>query len=380
MSSGSPSPAVVSVSGFARGRFEPLADVLGRLAAAQGGGLALAIRRDGEPVVDLVAGEYASDSLQLIFSVSKSVTAIAAALAHQEGLLDLDAPLGDVWPEFAKPSTSMITTRMVLSHRSGLPAVDHELTLDELVAGGEEALLERQEPYWQPGTRHGYHAFTYGTFLDGVFRRTVGTRVGEFVADRLSGPLGLDLWIGAPEEVYDRIHSVAWGMPRTTADRAARATAPGGIPPGSTGRLARRMDVYNDPRTYRAGWPSSSGIADARSLAALFSAVLDDGVILTSATRAEMVASRARGEDAVLGVPMHYGSGVQLAFPAFPLLGPTSFGHEAAGGSAAFADPEGGLSVGFTTSVAPQIGGAAPAFLALLPVIRHCLTADATTI
>jgi hypothetical protein len=89
-----------------------------------------------------------------------------------------------------------------------------------------------------------------------------------------------------------------------------------------------------------------------------------------------MIASRALGDDIVLGIPMHYASGMQLPFPQFPLLGPASYGHEAAGGSAAFADTEFDVAVGFTTSVFPTMAGASAGFLTLLPTLRHCLTTE----
>lgn len=369
-----PLPAVV-VQGRASDAFAPLADALGRAVAAQGGGgAALAVRHRGAPVVDLVAGEYAVDSLQLLFSVSKAVTAVAAARASEEGLLDLDAPVGDAWPAFAKRSTRSLTTRMVLSHRAGLPAVDRPLTLDELLAGREAELLEVQEPYWEPGTRHGYHAVTFGTLVDGVFQRALGMGVGSFVADRIATPLSLDLWIGLPESALPRVRPISYSTPRTTAARAAWA-ATSGIPLGSTAALQRATDLYNDPRLARAALPSTSGIGDARSLAALFAVILDGGIIGAEA-RTDMVTSRARGLDAVLGVEMNYGSGVQRPFPALPMLGSTSFGHEAAGGSAVVADPESGLVVAFTTDVFPPSPGAALGFLSIVEILRMC-AADA---
>jgi len=366
---------VVPVSGFARGRFAPLADVFARVVAQQGsGGAALAVRHHGELVVDLHGGTYRDDSLQLVFSVSKSITAIAAAVAHEGGLVDLDAPLASYWPAFDKPSTATITARHVLSHRSGLASVEPFFDIDELVAGADEAALEVQEPYWVPGEGHGYHAFTYGTLLNGVFRRTVGVSVGEFVAERLAGPLGLDLWIGTPAEHLGRVVPVTYSPASVTPGRAAHL-AVSRIPAGSSGRLQATTDFYNDPRVQAADFPATSGIADARSLAALYAATLD-ATILTRAARDAMIASQAIGDDIVLGIPMHYASGMQLPFPQFPLLGPHSYGHEAAGGSAAFADTEFDVAVGFTTSVFPTMSGASEGFLTLLPTLRHCLTTE----
>jgi CubicO group peptidase (beta-lactamase class C family) len=366
-------PEVVRVAGVAREPFEPFVDILARTIASQGGGgAALAVQHRGETVVDLTGGSYAVDSAQLLFSVTKVVTAVAAAMAHAEGLLDLDAPVAAYWPAFAKESTAAVTPRLVLSHRSGLASLDRSFTLDELLAGEDERAIETQEPYWGPGTKHGYHAFTYGTLMNGVFRRTVGDTVGGFVAKRIAGPLGLELWIGTPESERSRIHPLTYLPPLVSEGRLGHGRTHG-IPASTSARLAMTMDLYNDPAVPGAAWPSTTGVATARALAALMAATLDDGVLLSAEARRQMTATQAEGHDEVLGIPMHYGSGVQLPFPQLPFLGPGSYGHEGAGGSVAFADEDREVAVGFTTSVYPSMPGASPGFLALLPVLQHCL-------
>jgi CubicO group peptidase (beta-lactamase class C family) len=364
----------IEVSGFARGRFEPLVEVFARLTGSLGtGGAALAIVDGGELVVDLVAGDYRPGSVQLLFSVSKSVSAVAAAIAHRDGLLDLDAPLGSYWPAFTRPATAMISVRDVLAHRSGLAAFERRLSFSELLAGADEAAIEVQDPYWEPGTAHGYHAFTYGTLLGGVFRRALGQTVGEFLAERVSAPLGLDLWLGAPDEVLPRVSRIRYGPTVTTPGGRAHA-AVNKIPPSPSGQLQASMDFYNDPAVARACLPSTSGIGSARALARLFAATLGpvDGVrLLSDADREAMSATQSRGPDRVLGFPTHFGSGVQRPFPLFTMLSPASFGHEAAGGSAVAADPVLGLAVGFTTNVFPASRGGSPAWMALQSTIRH---------
>lgn len=371
------SPPAIPVEGFAHAPFEPVADIFGRLVAAQGsGGAALTIYRGGEPVVDLTGGDYARDSLQLLFSVSKLISAIAAARASEAGLIDLDAPLGDYWPAFRRSSTTSITLRMVLTHRSGLAAVDEVVPFETLLEDGEEAAIERQDPYWEPDTRHGYHAFTFGTLVNGAFTRVLGESVGEYVAREMATPLGLDLWIGMPESERARLHPIEYLPARVTTGRQewVRRSV---IPKGSTGALFDRFDVFNAPETASACWPSTSGVAGARDLARLLAATIGDvdgHRLLDEDAVTRMCAPRSRGVDEVLGFETNFGTGVQLPFPQLPLLGPTSFGHEAAGGSVAFADRDSELTVGFTTSIHPAMTGASTSFLALLPTIRHCLT------
>ena len=72
-------------------------------------GASLCIYHRGECVVNLTGGwkdakskkePYTSDTLQLVFSVSKGITAAALALCVEKGWLDYQAPVAQYWPEF----------------------------------------------------------------------------------------------------------------------------------------------------------------------------------------------------------------------------------------------------------------------------------------
>jgi CubicO group peptidase (beta-lactamase class C family) len=314
--------------------------------------------------------------MQVLFSVTKVITAIAAAHAMEAGRLDLDAPLAEFWPEFAKTSTAAITTRMVLTHRSGLASLDRtDLTLQQLRDGDGDEAVARQHPYWEPDTAHGYHSFTYGLLLDGVFRRALGESVGSYVQRELSAPLGLDLGVGAVEGELARVHATTvseqWTTP-TTAQFAAHR----GIPAGTTNFLRSRDELVNDPDFLTASFPATTGVATARSLARLMAATLGDPSdgrrIIGRGARDRMVQTRSDGRDRVLGIPTAFGSGVQRPFPQLPFTGPSAYGHEGANGCVAFADPELDLAVGFTTSVFPPASGASIGAVALMPSIRFC--------
>lgn len=369
-------PQVAPVVGFAKAPFEPLADVFARAVAVQGRGVAtLSMYWRGTHVVDLTGGVSSHPApLHLLFSVTKAVSAVAVHLLVQDGELDLDEPLFLTWPELDKSSTRAITLRMVLSHRSGLASLDRFLRLEELLAHEDDVAIGVQEPYWEPDTAHGYHAFTFGTLLQGTVRRRLGRTVGEVVAERISRPLGLDLWVGTPESEFCRIARLEYEAPWSTPERALWE-AKSKIPASSSARLAARQDIYNDPAVWASDWPSTSGVGSARALAALMASTLD-GTLLQPPTLREMTATAARGPDKVLGIETHYGLGMELPFPQLPFLGPHSFGHEAAGGSAAFADSQYEVAVGWTTSVHPSMAGASSPFLSLLPSIRHCLVAS----
>jgi CubicO group peptidase (beta-lactamase class C family) len=369
-------PPTVAVSGFALPPFAALPDVFARAVAAQGEGtVALSIHHDGRHVVDLVGGDYRSGQLHVLFSISKAVAAIAAAVASADGLLDLDAPLADCWPELRRPSTENITLQSVLSHRSGLAVIEAPLTWEELLAGGDDDAIGRQEPCWPTDRQHGYHTFTYGTLVDGTFKRAVGESVAAFIRRRIATPLDIDLWLGVPKAELERVRPMTFRPPQLTPGQAAwiRQSA---IPDAAMAVIAH-PSILNSAELATASFPALSLVSCATALSRLFAATLGevDGVRLLSETSLRaLTRSRSRGLDRILGVETHFGSGVQLPFPQLPFLGPASFGHEGAGGAAAFADPELGLAVALTTSVFPTMPGAGTAFLSLLPTIRHCTT------
>ncbi|WTT98031.1 beta-lactamase family protein [Streptomyces sp. NBC_00076] len=226
-----------------------------RVVAEQGGGVAaLAICLDGHPVVDLSYGGPRG-ARYLLFSVSKGVSAIAAQHAHADGRLDLDAPICDVWPAMRRTATRRITTRHVLSHQAGLPLVDQELTVEDHVAGRLEAALERQEPYWEPGTKHGYHAITYGALLEGVFQRALGTSVAEYIHAHVRRPLGLDLTLGVPPSDNHDVLPLRTRSPMRTPLQSAR---PGLLFDAVGLGLLDDPSVFNQPDVLAAPWPATT--------------------------------------------------------------------------------------------------------------------------
>lgn len=370
----------VPVGGHTSPGFEPIADVFGRLVAFQGrGGAALSVYMDGVCVVDLVAGDYPRDGLQLVFSVSKLITSIAVHRAASEGRLDLDEPLSDEWPALRRESTRRITMRDVLAHRSGIAGIDGPFDLEELWQGRETIAVSAQEPQWAAGEGHGYHAFTFGSLVRGAVEQKLGVSVGDLVRNYLTQPLGLRLFLGdLPDEAYVKTVPVQFSRPAVVQSQGqtSRIAQPGSTATGTDAILAALLEdpsVFNSKRFLAAQVPSMNSVTDAHSLARLLAATIGevDGVrVLPAAQLADMVTSRSQGLDRTLGVESHFGSGVQLPFPQLPWISAASFGHEGAGGSAAFADPNYGVAVGYTTDLFPPTAGASPVFLALLPTIR----------
>ncbi len=336
-------------------------------------GAAVAITLDGEPVVDLWGGwadpartrPWRRDTLVNVYSTTKGVTAICAHRLVEAGKLDLDAPVARYWPEFAQAGKERIPVRWLLSHQAGLPAVRKPLPQEALYDWPVlcEALAA-ETPWWEPGTKHGYHALTYGHLVGEVFRRVEGRSVGRYFRDELARPLGLDFWIGLPASEHARC-----------AELIPTPPAPGGtqdVLEQFTQNASEMVRLaFDNPRGRRgyansAEWraaevPAANGHGDARSLARLYGALATagalDGVrVLSREAIARASAEQAFGKDAVLGFPMRFGLGFMLRHDLMP-LGPnaTTFGHAGAGGSIAYADPE--ARIGFAYVMNQMQGG-----------------------
>ncbi|MFI5779457.1 serine hydrolase domain-containing protein [Nocardia sp. NPDC051570] len=337
-------------------------------------GAAVAVYRDGRPVVDLWGG-YADpasgriwerDTLQLVYSVTKGVTATIAHLLAQRGELDLDAPVARYWPEFAAADKARIPVRWLLSHRAGLPALDQPVPLSDALAWEPMvAALATQKPVWEPGTAHGYHGRTYGWLVGEVIRRASGRTVGTILAEDIAGPLGVDFFIGLPASERARVGRLVFApksdpaaLPLDRIPEALRGLVAAMRDPNSlTNRAFGVTDPadpdFNAPEVQAAEIPASNGIGTARGLARLYAALIGevDGVrLLSSETVADAVREQAVGLDRVVCLPSRYASGYMLPTDAFPFGGPKSFGHPGRGGSLAFADPASGMAFAYVTN------------------------------
>ncbi len=330
-------------------------------------GAALCVHLGGRKVVDLCGGSfdrdgtrpYGPDTLQLVFSSTKGATAACANLLAQRGQLDMDAPVTDYWPEFAAAGKAALPVRHLLSHQAGLPAIDLALTPEEVQAWDPVIdALAVQTPFWEPGTAHGYHALTYGYLVGEVVRRVSGRSLGTFFAEEVAGPLGLEFFIGLPEDLEPRVSPIV---------AAPIAGGGGGTPGYSSTLLARALNMggafrdgvwMNRPAWHAAEVPGGNGITNAVSLSRLYAGLIgtvEGGPATPLLSRDQ--AERARtvltfGPDQVFGsagfpLQQKIGLGFWRSSPEAPFGAEGSFGHAGAGGSYGFADPENGLAVGY---------------------------------
>ncbi|NUO43337.1 MAG: beta-lactamase family protein [Streptomyces sp.] len=381
----------MDVNGTVEAGFEPVRDAFVRNFEQLGDrGAAVTVYRDGRRVVDLWAGTKDVDgtepwqrgTAQIVRSATKGVAAAVPLMLAERGQLDLDAPVGEYWPEFKAHGKERVLVRHVLNHRAGLPVLDHPITPEQaLDPQAGPAAVAAQTPVWEPGTDHGYHALTYGWLLDELVRRVTGRGTGEWLAERIAGPLGADLWLGLPETEAHRAGRVG----RVDAPEAAAAlrmrprrsvTEAYKNPDSLTNRAFGAITPFpdqNDPAYRASALPATNGIATADGLARFYAATIGevDGVrLLSPATVERARAEESAGPDRVLVVNTRFGLGYMLHGSAAPFLGPGSFGHPGRGGSLGFADPESGIAFGYVTNGLRKTVTADPRAQALVRAVR----------
>ncbi|MFD7473099.1 serine hydrolase domain-containing protein [Streptomyces sp. NPDC059837] len=388
----------MNVNGTVAEGFEPVREAFAANFDTLGErGAAVSVYRHGHKVVDLWGGtrdvDAAADSVpwehdtaHVMHSATKGVGAAVLLMLHERGTLDLDAPVGQYWPEFKARGKERLLVRHVLSHQSGVPVVDVPLTPAEAADPDRTAAsIAAQVPLWEPGTDHGYHPHTFGWMLCELVRRVTGGRgVSEFIATEISAPLGLDLWVGLPQAEAHRVGRAGRVDPPEPSSalrtRPKRSVAEAYKDPDSTTVRAFAAITPppddNDPAYRAAALPASNGIATADGLARFYAALigeLDGTRLFTPATVELARAEESAGPDRTLVVNTRFGLGYMLHGTASPLLGPASFGHPGRGGPLGFADPESGIAFGYVTNGFRKTVTADPRAQALVRALRAAL-------
>lgn len=364
--------------------FEPVADAIAA-AVAEGGevGLGVAAYVDGQKVVDTWAGQasdgtpWTADTLAIVFSCTKGMTALCAHLLIDRGLLDPDAPVVRYWSEYGAAGKESTLVRHFLNHTAGVvtfPSYWEVIDGDGRGLENTDAIVKRlaaAPPSWEPGTAMAYHALTYGWLVGELVRRIDGRTIGRFFADEVAGPLGLDLWMGLPPEHNGRVASPIPPPPfddpetRALVDRAlAEALERVGRNDFSTpealvfASVLTPLDctdagrylahVLDQPSVRAAEVPGGNAIGNAGGLARMYAALSLggslDGVRLVSPESITRVSMPQPLPD---GTSTGYALGYALlAVEEFPCVSEQARGHAGAGGNLAFADPARRVSFG----------------------------------
>jgi CubicO group peptidase (beta-lactamase class C family) len=327
-------------------------------------GAAVCVAVEGRVAVDLWGGyadaarsrPWERDTLVNVFSVGKAMTAVCLHRLVGQARLSVDDAVALYWPEFAAAGKEAVTVRQLLSHQAGLPAVRRRLPVGAMFNWRTmTAALAAQEPWWEPGTAHGYHVNTFGFLVGEVVRRITGRTLGSVFRDEVAGPLGADVHIGLDKSADQRVAEFLWSAP----------APPSPEPAGLSDDQLMELNAYFNPtglsgagvvntRQWRAAEiPSTNGHASARGVARVYDALAAGGVadkvrVVDSEALAAAAVEQVYGEDRILHRPSRYGLGFQLTQDERPLgPNPGAFGHFGVGGSLGFCDPDAGVAFGY---------------------------------
>jgi CubicO group peptidase (beta-lactamase class C family) len=332
--------------------------------------------RHGEKVVDLWGGirnkrtgePWEQDTMVVVHSATKGLSAMALAIAHSRGWLDYEERVAKYWPEFAQQGKERITVRQLLAHQAGLFAIDEPVDrsivadLDQLAV-----VLAHQKPAWEPGTRQAYHALSLG-FYEGELLRRVDPQhrsLGQFFHDEIATPLGQDVYIRLPESIPNsRLATLARpgpiemlrGFPlRLTLEvmnRRSNIYRALEINPGAA--------VYSDEQKVYARnleVPSGGGVGTARGIAHAYGVFATGGRELGLRQETlDLLAAPAipptRGfyDECLKADGVQFSLGFMKPSALWPFGSASSFGSPGAGGSLGFADPTAGIGYAYVTS------------------------------
>ncbi len=323
---------------------------------------------------------WTEDTLVPVWSATKGPAALSCLLALEEFGVSIEAPVAEVWPEFAASGKSGITLRTLLAHGAGLAALDAPVPMHDYPAVIKA--LEEQSPVYAPHTRQAYHARTFGFLLEEIVRRlSHADSLGHYFHERIAQPMGLDFWMGLPPEKLSRVATLYPGKMTAGAKPDAflqafltRSTLTQRAFASPTGLNA--IQDMNKPETLAQGYASMGGVSTARALAAFYAMLSNQGVWhgkkrVSDAILLELETTRTQDVDGVLCSPIGFSAGLmrdalnEQGEKIRPLFGrgARAFGHPGAGGSLAFGDP--GRNLSFAYVMNQMTPGALPGGKAL---------------
>lgn len=359
----------IEIKGTVKDGFQRVKEAFAENFASHGEvGASLAVMVDGKMVVDVWGGyadaqrtrPWEADTIVNTYSTTKGMTAICMNRLIERGLVDPEAPVAKYWPEFAQGGKENLPVKYLLSHQAGLPAVSNMLPRESTYDWQPLVdALAAQEPWWEPGTRHGYHAVTFGHLNGEVVWRVTGMSIGTYFRKEVAEPLGADFHIGFGPELDGRVGEMIPASLDAIATDSPLAKA--FLDPTSMTFKSFMLSPepmlnpqYMNTRQWRAAEvPAANGHGNARALATIYGALARGGElngvqVLNKETIDDARTERVCGEDAVLMLPLRFGRGFLLEGADYGLTPNASlFGHPGMGGSFGFADPERKMGIGY---------------------------------
>lgn len=366
-------PSVPRIEGHVKAGFEAVRDAFAEnFSRRRELGGACCVYHHGEKVVDLWGGvrdkatgePWEEDTMVIVYSSTKGLSAMTLALAHSRGWLDYEERVATYWPEFARNGKRAITVRQLLAHQAGLFALDEKVDRSVVADLDRLALvLARQKPVWEPGARQAYHGITIGYYENELLRRVDPRHrsLGQVFQDEIATPLGVDFFIRLPESIPDsRLATIARPSPLTMLrgfgirfsllafnrhSNINRALVGSELPHDEQRVYARNLEV-----------PAGGGVGNARAMARAYSVFATGGGELglrpeTLALLAAPAIPAAHGfYDECMKGEVRFSLGFMKPSPAWPFGSERAFGFPGSGGSLGFADPEAGLAYAYVTS------------------------------
>lgn len=323
-------------------------------------GLQVAAYVGEELVVDVAEGladwetgrKCAENTVFTVFSATKGVAATALNIHVERGHLSYSTRIAEVWPEFGAHGKDQVNVRDALAHRIGVPQMPDGCTPEQMSDWDWMCdAIANMEPVWEPGTKCGYHAYTYGWIVGELVRRTdpKGRSFGQYIQDEICAPLGIDsLWMGIPDEVEPRVARLKNMVPNPDAPpMAPDSLLPKAIPP----TLGTNQETFGRPDVRRSCHPGAGGIMNARSLARHYAALANGGSlggvqILSPRTVRQLSELQSDEQDQVISSKYRRALGYWLGGDpeqgGHAIIGRNerAFGHPGAGGSIGWCDPD----------------------------------------
>jgi len=302
-----------------------------------------------------------------VLSAGKPLAAICIALLEDRGMLDVNAPIVQIFPEFGKHGKEQITTLDVLTHRSGMLMPD--FVSKRHLWGNREAVqtaLIETVPTYPRGTL-AYHPYEYGWVLNEIMLRVDGRSLPDFFVDELAIPLQLP--------------TLRYGLAGRSPESVAFMYWLGGEKVNVAGiNVAEGFETQNDELFFESRNASVTLICDAANLAAFYEFLVNGGMtpgglqLISEKTLKKYTTMQVSAWDRSLRTFISLGRGFTVGSFFLSNFGwwntGQCFGHAGGFSSLAFGDYRTGISAAIITNGNRGMGDFIKRFIPLADGLR----------